>query len=71
MSQAETTSRELTSSSSQRFGTAATAIATVVVLAVVPIVCATFFLAASYSHDTLAYDFRRAYLPAAEAVLDG
>lgn len=41
------------------------------VLAVVPLVCAAFFLAASYSHDTLAYDFRRAYLPAAEAVLDG
>ena len=59
------------SASSQRFGAAAGGIATVFVLAVLPVVCATFFLAASYSHDTLAYDFRRAYLPAAEAVLDG
>lgn len=49
----------------------ATTVATVFLLAVVPLVCASFFLVASLAHDSLAYDARNAYLPAAEAVLDG
>ena len=40
-------------------------------LAVLPLVWVGFFLTASYVHESLAYDFRHAYLPAAHAVLDG
>jgi hypothetical protein len=46
-------------------------VATIFLLGVVPVVCAAFFLVASYAHESLGYDFRHAYLPAAEDVLDG
>ena len=54
-----------------RPGAALSSTATVLVLAVVPLVVAGFFLAASFHHETLAYDLRNAYLPAAEALVDG
>jgi alpha-1,2-mannosyltransferase len=46
-------------------------IATWIVLAGLPVCLFGFYLAASYAHDSLAYDFRKAYLPAAHDVLDG
>jgi alpha-1,2-mannosyltransferase len=49
----------------------AATVAMVFALAVVPVLWIGWFLTASYVHETLAYDFRNAYLPAAEAVLDG
>lgn len=54
----------------RRAGMAAT-VATVIVLALAPVAVGTFFLSASYAHDSLAYDFRHAYLPAAEVLVDG
>ena len=47
------------------------AAATLVVLLVVPVAWASFFLVAAGVHESLAYDFREAYLPAAEAVREG
>jgi alpha-1,2-mannosyltransferase len=49
----------------------AVVVASLFLLGLVPVACAAFFLAASYANDSLAYDFRNAYLPAASAVLDG
>ena len=46
-------------------------VATVIVLASAPVAIGAFFLSASYAHDSLAYDFRHAYLPAAEVLVDG
>ena len=46
-------------------------VATWIVLGVVPVVFVGFFLVASLAHESLAYDFRHAYLPAAHAVLEG
>ncbi|MGI8478652.1 MAG: glycosyltransferase family 87 protein [Gaiellaceae bacterium] len=45
--------------------------ATLILLLVVPVLWTSFFLVAAGVHESLAYDFREAYLPAAEAVLDG
>jgi alpha-1,2-mannosyltransferase len=55
----------------RRFGPAAVAVATVIVLALAPVVVGAFFLTASYAHGSLAYDFRHAYLHAAEVLVDG
>jgi len=55
----------------RRFGGTFTATATVVALAVVPVVVAVLFLGVHYEGDTLAFDLRGAYLPAAEAIADG
>lgn len=48
-----------------------TRVATWILLGVAPLVVASFFLAASFAHHSLAYDVRKAYLPAAHAVLHG
>ena len=45
--------------------------ATLIALLLFPIVWTSFFLVAAGVHGSLAYDFREAYLPAAEAVRDG
>lgn len=45
--------------------------ATLFVLFVVPVLWTSFFLVAAGVHESLAYDFREAYLPAAEAVREG
>ena len=45
--------------------------ATLFVLLVVPVVWTVFFLVAAGVHESLAFDFREAYLPAAEAVREG
>ena len=45
--------------------------ATFILLLVVPVAWTSFFLVAAGVHESLAYDFREAYLPAAEAVRDG
>jgi alpha-1,2-mannosyltransferase len=50
---------------------AAVTVATIIVLALTPVVVGAFFLSASYAHDSLAYDFRHAYLHAAEDLVDG
>jgi alpha-1,2-mannosyltransferase len=71
MSRLEAAPVRPTESPAGRFGARAATTATVIVLAVVPLVVGGFFLAASYAHDTLAYDLRHAYLPAAEALVDG
>lgn len=42
-----------------------------IVLLVVPVLWTSFFLVAAGVHESLAYDFRNAYLPAAEAVREG
>jgi alpha-1,2-mannosyltransferase len=46
-------------------------VATWIVLGVVPVCLFGFYLAASFAHDSIAYDFRKAYLPAAHDVRDG
>jgi len=45
--------------------------ATFILLLVVPVAWTSFFLVAAGVHESLAYDLREAYLPAAEAVRDG
>jgi alpha-1,2-mannosyltransferase len=57
--------------SKPRSGGRAVTVATWIALGVVPLVVTGFFLVASLAHESLAYDFRHAYLPAAHAVLDG
>jgi alpha-1,2-mannosyltransferase len=46
-------------------------VATWIALGLAPLVCAGTFFGLSYANETLAYDFRNAYLPAAEDVLAG
>jgi alpha-1,2-mannosyltransferase len=46
-------------------------VASWIALGLAPLVCAGVFLGLSYANETLAYDFRNAYLPAAEDVLAG
>jgi alpha-1,2-mannosyltransferase len=55
----------------QRVPSGISRIATWIVLAALPVCLFGFYLAASHAHDSLAYDFRKAYLPAAHDVLDG
>jgi alpha-1,2-mannosyltransferase len=63
--------RVVAAPSPRRSGGSFTATATVVALAIVPVVVAVLFLAAHYEGGTLAFDLRGAYLPAAEAIVDG
>lgn len=50
---------------------AAVTVATWIVLFAVPVAWTSFYLVAAGVHESLAYDFREAYLPAAHSVLDG